>query len=159
MKFPCPHCGSHESLYDRSADEIKPIIPLDLQGNFDEPPPLISASVSYNFHDVRPVSHPIESQIITNSGLSLQEQIQPRNTVGYKFESPSYSTVPRNISTRGTIEFTTNSRLENLEGTIKTLENEIKILSSDMKNILKSQKVTESILINMNKKLLKLQKE
>ncbi|UCG00706.1 MAG: hypothetical protein JSW11_13935 [Candidatus Heimdallarchaeota archaeon] len=39
MKFPCPHCGSDESFHDRSADDFKPIVPIELQGNFEEPPP------------------------------------------------------------------------------------------------------------------------
>lgn len=150
MKFPCPHCGSDESFYDRSADEIKSIVPVELQGNFDEPPPPISNSGSYNFQEVRPVSKPIESQISSKSESFLQEQTQPRSAVGYEFESPS---------TKGTIEFAIGSRFENVEGAIKTMENEIKTLSSDMKNLLKSQKVIESILTNINKKLLKLQKE
>lgn len=150
MKLPCPHCGSDESFYDRSADEIKSIVPEELQGNFDEPPPPISNSGYDSFQEVRPVSKPIESQISSNSGSSLQEQIQPHSAVGYEFESPS---------TKGTIEFAISSRLENVEGTVKTMENEIKTLSLDMKNIQKSQKVMESILTNMNKKLLKFQKE
>lgn len=39
MDFPCPHCGSEQALTDREEDEIKPIIPLDLQESFGEPPP------------------------------------------------------------------------------------------------------------------------
>ena len=42
--FPCPHCGGEEALTDREADEIKPIIPVDLQESFKEPPPPISDS-------------------------------------------------------------------------------------------------------------------
>ncbi|MFX0087832.1 MAG: hypothetical protein ACFFAU_19425 [Candidatus Hodarchaeota archaeon] len=38
MKFPCPHCGGELAFTDRKIDEIKPIIPLDLQETFKEPP-------------------------------------------------------------------------------------------------------------------------
>ena len=44
MRLPCPHCGAEEALTDREADEIKPIIPLDLQESFKEPPAPISDS-------------------------------------------------------------------------------------------------------------------
>ena len=36
MSFPCPHCGSDQEFTDREPDEIKPIIPLDLQESFQE---------------------------------------------------------------------------------------------------------------------------
>jgi hypothetical protein len=38
MGFPCPHCGGELEFIDREIDEIKPIIPLDLQEAFKEPP-------------------------------------------------------------------------------------------------------------------------
>ncbi|UCG03337.1 MAG: hypothetical protein JSW11_04970 [Candidatus Heimdallarchaeota archaeon] len=46
MGFPCPHCGGEQALTDRESDEIKPIIPLDLQESFKEPPPPIDDSDS-----------------------------------------------------------------------------------------------------------------
>ncbi len=58
MGFPCPHCGAEQALTDREADEIKPIIPLDLQGDFKEPPPPISAPS----HSTMPVYQPSEPQ-------------------------------------------------------------------------------------------------
>lgn len=42
MSFPCSHCGSEESFADRKSDEFKPIIPVELQGDFEEPPGFIS---------------------------------------------------------------------------------------------------------------------
>ena len=39
MKFPCSHCGSDLSMQDRIEGEIKPIVPVEIQGNFAEPPP------------------------------------------------------------------------------------------------------------------------
>ncbi|MFX1284589.1 MAG: hypothetical protein ACFFB5_13090 [Promethearchaeota archaeon] len=139
MKFPCPHCGSDESFYDRSAEEFKPIIPTELQGDFDEPPPPTNG---FGFSSP-PVTKTAETHISSRSGSSIQEQTQSPNTMDYKFGSST----------------TSSSRLENMEITIKTIENEIKTLASDMKNIQKSQKVIENILTNMNKKLIKLEKE
>ncbi len=42
MSFPCSHCGSEESFTDRKADDFKPIVPIELQGDFEEPPEFIS---------------------------------------------------------------------------------------------------------------------
>jgi hypothetical protein len=42
MNFPCSHCGSEESLADRKTDDFKPIVPVELQGDFEEPPEFIS---------------------------------------------------------------------------------------------------------------------
>ncbi|MHA2247980.1 MAG: hypothetical protein ACXADY_23740 [Candidatus Hodarchaeales archaeon] len=42
MKFPCSHCGSEESFADRKIDDFKPIVPVELQGDFEEPPKFIS---------------------------------------------------------------------------------------------------------------------
>ena len=38
MGFPCPHCGCDQEFTERNPDEIKPIIPLDLQESFEAPP-------------------------------------------------------------------------------------------------------------------------
>ncbi|MHA1966645.1 MAG: hypothetical protein ACW964_02470 [Candidatus Hodarchaeales archaeon] len=42
MKFPCSHCGSAESFADRKTNDFKAIVPIDLQGDFEEPPEFIS---------------------------------------------------------------------------------------------------------------------
>ncbi len=39
MALPCPHCGGDQAYTERTPNEIKPIIPLDLQETFQEPPP------------------------------------------------------------------------------------------------------------------------
>ena len=38
MALPCPHCGGDQAFTERTPNEIKPIIPLDLQETFQEPP-------------------------------------------------------------------------------------------------------------------------
>ncbi len=38
MALPCPHCGGDQAYTERTPNEIKPIIPLDLQETFQEPP-------------------------------------------------------------------------------------------------------------------------
>ncbi|MFX0051517.1 MAG: hypothetical protein ACFE8U_09515 [Candidatus Hermodarchaeota archaeon] len=42
MSFPCSHCGSEQSLADRKTSDFKPIIPVELQGDFEEPPEFIT---------------------------------------------------------------------------------------------------------------------
>ncbi len=117
MNFPCPHFGSDESFYDRSTNEIKPIIPVELQGNFEEPPPLdISPNLTSNYIRMKPVSKPLKTQVSSNLGFSIQEQIQSLSIVDYKFESSPART----------------PRLGNMKKAIKTIEKEIKTLSSDM---------------------------
>lgn len=148
MKLPCPHCGSDDSFHDRSADDFKPIVPVELQGNFEEPPPPIASPGSFSkFQNAKPISKTPESQVPSSSGVSIQK-------IDYKFEPTTSSK-----GTKGTVDYATDSRLENIEKTIKTIENEVRTFSSDLENIQKSQKVIESILTNINKKLLKLQKE
>ena len=93
------------------------------------------------------ISKTSESQVPSSSGFPMQE-------VDYKFESTPSSKASHTSS----IDFSTDSCLENIEKTIKTIENEVRAFSSDLENIQKSQKVIESILTNINKKLLKLQK-
>jgi hypothetical protein len=38
ITLPCPHCGGDQAFTERTPNEIKPIIPLDLQETFQEPP-------------------------------------------------------------------------------------------------------------------------
>lgn len=61
MDFPCPHCGAQQALTDREANEIKPIIPLDLQETFKEPPPPVKGqetSLSPSFRSSEPQEIP-----------------------------------------------------------------------------------------------------
>jgi len=58
MSFPCPHCGADQALTDRKPDEIKPIIPLDLQESFEEPPPPIPTSEPSKIPSYRPSESP-----------------------------------------------------------------------------------------------------
>lgn len=148
MNFPCPHCGSDESFYDRSAEEFKPIIPTELQGDFTEPPPPItSVASSPTFQSTSQASKSPQSQVQSSQGFSGQE-------VDYKFES-----TPSSKESIRSTDLATDSRLENIEKTIKNIENDIQAFSADLENIQKSQKVIESILTNINKKLQKLQKD
>lgn len=145
MKFPCPHCGSDESYYDRSAEEFKPIIPVELQGDFEEPPPPVSTPGYTPVQEMKPVSKPAET---SSSFVSPQQEQIQSTRIDYEFQSSASSP-----------DYTADKRLEIIERTIRIMENEIKTLTSDMKTIIKSQKVIESILTNINKKVLNLPKE
>ena len=63
MNFPCSHCGSAESFADRKTDDFKPIVPVELQGDFEKPPEFVSdPSLSPTPHSTesktKPVSKP-----------------------------------------------------------------------------------------------------
>ncbi|MFW9902802.1 MAG: hypothetical protein ACFFFH_00600 [Candidatus Thorarchaeota archaeon] len=75
MGFPCPHCGGDQALTDREADEIRPIIPLDLQESFKEPPPPKDTSdhsydPPYQTFESQPISPPTPTQNIHVSAPS-----------------------------------------------------------------------------------------
>lgn len=46
LRFPCPHCGTAESFDNRTTEDIKPIVPTEIQAEFDEPPPPIANAKS-----------------------------------------------------------------------------------------------------------------
>ncbi|MFW9916782.1 MAG: hypothetical protein ACFFGZ_14350 [Candidatus Thorarchaeota archaeon] len=46
LSFPCPHCGTEESLDDRTVADFKPIVPAEVQATFDEPPAPITKAHS-----------------------------------------------------------------------------------------------------------------
>lgn len=146
MKLPCPHCGADTSLLDRSADEIKAIVPVELQGDFEEPPPPLSSSGS-------PL---MSSQASKSSGPSQQGQIQSPVAVDHQSQSQISSTPQSNITHTGPPDSSIEKLPEDQETIIRSMENKLNTLSSDMKNLLKSQKVIESFLTNINKKITKL---
>jgi hypothetical protein len=90
MGFPCPHCGSEKALTDRDANEIRPIIPLDLQVTFKEPPPPVRKS-EYSYIPSRQFSEP-PSHVI-----HVQRQYGSSSPVSSPSTTPSYissSTTP-----------------------------------------------------------------
>jgi hypothetical protein len=137
MKFPCPHCGSDASFQDRSPDEIKPIVPVELQGDFEEPPPPLSSG-----------SPLMSSQVSGGTGPSQPGGVQSPAAIDHQIQSSETITGPPDESFE--------KLPENMEMIIRSMENKLNRLSSDMQNLLKSQKVIESFLTNINKKLQKL---
>jgi len=133
MKFPCSHCGSDLSMQDRIEGEIKPIVPVEIQGNFAEPPPP-------EYVDSLPVSTPSPS-------------VSPAKTFSgpiYKGESKPRSTTPSSTSSGGTQSSSnTDHRLTSIEGTLDDI-------TSQLTTLMKSQKVIETILTKINSELLKL---
>ncbi len=145
MKFPCPHCGSEETLSSRSPDDIKMIVPKEFQGDFDEPPP--------------PVYSPVASTSLTKGPSSITSSAQKRNKKSSGLKNLP-SSDPYGISAPEPIsDPLIDNRLLEVEVAIKNMENEMKTISADMQTILKSQKVIESILTKINKELLKLQEK
>ena len=144
MKFPCPHCGSDLSMSDRSEGEIKPIIPVEFQGDFDEPPPAA-------YVDGRP-----ETRSIPAKAAKLSPDLGRAKTAEVKISKHDFSsheTLSRSTPS-GTEDLVTSSmdqRLSNMEKTLKTL-------TEELNTIMKSQKVIEAILTKINSELMKLRK-
>jgi hypothetical protein len=133
MKFPCSHCGSDLSMQDRVEGEIKPIVPVEIQGNFAEPPPP-------DYVDSLPASTPSPS--VSPSKASSGPI--------YKGESKPRSATPSSTTSGGTQSSSnTDYRLTSIEGTLDGI-------TSQLTTLMKSQKVIETILTKINSELLKL---
>ena len=135
MQFPCSHCGSDLSMQDRVEGEIKPIVPVELQGNFAEPPPP-------EFVDSLPPS---------TSSPSMKPQSSGPLYTGETKDTSSF-TSSASSSTRGTTTQSSTDidfRLNSIEGTLDEMTNQLNTL-------MKSQKVIETILTKINSELLKL---
>lgn len=132
MKFPCSHCGSDLSIQDRIEGEIKPIVPVEIQGNFAEPPPP-------EYVDSLPVSTPSPS-ISKKSSEPI-----------YTGESKKRSSTPSSSTSSSTTQSSSNTdyRLTSIESTLDEI-------TSQLTTLMKSQKVIETILTKINSELLKL---
>ncbi|NHJ01692.1 MAG: hypothetical protein EAX86_06085 [Candidatus Heimdallarchaeota archaeon] len=145
MSFPCPHCGSQETFEDRTEEEFKPIVPVEIQGTFDKPPPPLTsgrprfASPTSSPRPATPIATP-------RTPTSRQQDTSYRDLVIDTSKSSSKTTVPaRPLPTEG---FNTD-RLIEIEASVKAME-------ANIATLIKSQKVIEKILTNINKELLKL---
>ena len=132
MKFPCSHCGSDLSMQDRIEGEIKPIVPVEIQGNFAEPPPP-------EYVDSLPVS--------THSPSISKKSSGPT----YTGESKKRSSTPSSSTSSSTTQSSSNTdyRLTSIESTLDEI-------TSQLTTLMKSQKVIETILTKINSELLKL---
>ncbi|MHA2156889.1 MAG: hypothetical protein ACXABU_16215, partial [Candidatus Hodarchaeales archaeon] len=81
MALPCPHCGGSQEFTERKPDEIKPIIPLDLQGSFKEP--------SYIPNDIIPPNTPPYQP----STASIHEYVSSTLPNSQPFPSPNPSPI------------------------------------------------------------------
>ena len=131
MKFPCSHCGSDLSIQDRIEGEIKPIVPVEIQGDFAEPPPP-------EYVDSLPVSTPSPSISKKSSGPTYTGETKKRSSTS---SSTSSSTTQSSSNT--------DYRLTSIEGTLGEI-------TSQLTTLMKSQKVIETILTKINSELLKL---
>ena len=131
MKFPCSHCGSDLSMQDRIEGEIKPIVPVEIQGDFDEPPPP-------EYVESLPVSSPSPS-------LSKKSAEIPKRTEIKQRSKPSSSTGSSKVGMSSDADY----RLTSIEGTLDEI-------TSQLTTLMKSQKVIETILTKINSELLKL---
>lgn len=131
MKFPCSHCGSDLSMQDRIEGEIKPIVPVEIQGNFDEPPPP-------EYVDSLPVS----TQSSSYEKISSET---PKRTETKHRSNASSSTESSKVEMSSDADY----RLTSIESTLDEI-------TSQLTTLMKSQKVIETILTKINSELLKL---
>ena len=144
MKFPCPHCGSDLSLEDREKGDIQPIVPVELQGDFAEPPP-----PSYADSTPKRTSTP-------------QRSVEPMK----KSTSPPTSTARRSKATTSSQSTTIDSPadgtsaliMSSMEKRFSMIEMSLKSIQKDVTDLTKTQKVMEKVLIQISKELLKLRK-
>jgi hypothetical protein len=118
-------------MQDRIEGEIKPIVPVEIQGNFAEPPPP-------EYVDSLPVSTPSPSFSEKSSEKPKKTEVQPR------FKPP-----PSTGSSKVEMSSNADDRLTSIEGTLDEI-------TSQLTTLMKSQKVIETILIKINSELLKL---
>ncbi len=115
MNFPCPHCESEESLTDRDASEINPVVSKEFQANFEEP----SLPRSSRIPDLKPSHNSSKAHVPSSIRPAVQEQIKEPE--------------------------------KDMESIIISMANDMKTLAPDIKTIMKSMKIIERILTNMNK--------
>ncbi len=142
MKFPCPHCGSDLTMSDRTEGEIQPIVPKELQGDFEEPPPPAYVDGRPEMRAPQPKAKKIATDL---SRAKTAEFKAPKSD----FSSQTTTSTTSSLGTKDLIASSMDQRLTNIETTLKTLTTEIT-------TIMKSQKVIESILKKINSQLMKL---
>jgi len=145
MGFPCPHCGSDLSLTDRTNSDIQPIIPKELQGDFEEPP---APSYVEGIPDRHSMGPPPSFKTKSHS----ESRSQGGNSSG-----PSYS--PQKSSPSLSAENVSSSFLPQMDNRLSLMENTMKSIQDELSTLLKSQKVIENILTRINGELLKLRKD
>ena len=150
MSLPCPHCGNEESLADRDPGEIKPVVPLNQQGDYGRFPLPESTLSSLSSSDLESLSDSVKEQ---------QRIKQPR-AIEHEFEGPPSITSAKShgITHESTLVETTtdaviNTRFDQVESTITTIEDNMKALSLDMKKVMNSLKVIEGILSEISNEL------
>ncbi|MHA1994616.1 MAG: hypothetical protein ACW97Z_08760 [Candidatus Hodarchaeales archaeon] len=145
MGFPCPHCGSDLSLTDRTNTDIQPIIPKELQGDFEEPPAPSYVEGIPERQNMEPVS-------------SVKEKTSPKSrSTGGHSSGPSYS--PQMSSPSISADNVSDSFLPKMDNRLSLMENTMKSIQDELSTLLKSQKVIENILTRINGELLRLRKD
>lgn len=156
MKFPCSHCGSDESFADRKTNDFKAIVPVDLQGDFEEPPEFISdpstpfTSLSTE-SSTKPVSKPPVPK--PSSDASPKSDVKSGFLEGPSKVPPQVPTSSTNSPMKGAHEISRvvagmvtkseeteyrtflKNRLSDIETTIQSIQTDIQSLIEGQKNI------------------------
>ncbi|MFX0017016.1 MAG: hypothetical protein ACFFB2_18940 [Promethearchaeota archaeon] len=164
MSFPCSHCGGEESLADRKSDDFKPIVPIDLQGDFAQPPEFnpnpSSTSIPLSTElKTKPISEPTSkglseafstSPIVSSSELDVEPSI---------LEGPPHVPTPlkgppmkeaQNIS-RVVERMVTKTEDTDYRSFVKQrlleIETAIQSIQTDIQSLIEGQKHIENMLI------------
>lgn len=160
MRLPCPHCGGSKSHAERSPTDFKPIVPLEIQGTFIEPPPPINSS---NLG-----SDPGTGQLSKSSGFTLSSTLPMKESspsapqAAFYPPGASMQTMELPVSPSPSVPKQPQSRLgfaspaarganvtPAIEVRLEKIENSINSLENDVKSILQAQNTTEMILKRM----------
>lgn len=156
MNLPCPHCGSKDSLADRDPSEFKAVVPLEQRDDYEKFPLPDSTLGPFSASDLKSSSN-LES---LSEAVKKQQQIKQPRAIEHEFEGPPSisSTKSHDITRESTLVETTpaaviNTRFDQVESTITTIEDDMKTLSLDMKRVMNSLKVIEGILSEISNDL------
>ncbi len=168
MSFPCSHCGSEESFSDRKADDFRPIVPIELQGDFSQPPEFISPPSSISIphstkSNTKPVSKspvskdPPDTSPIPPIVPSPKSDVKPGILEGPPKMSPQAPTSLKDSSMKEAygISHVVERMVTKTEDTdyrtfvkhrLLEIETTIQSIQTDIQSLIKGQKHIESML-------------
>lgn len=155
MNFPCPHCGGKDSLANRDPGEIKPVVPLNQQDQYESFPIPESTLSSISTSDLERLSDSVKEQQIQQP-MAIEHELEGPPSIS---SSKSRGTTHEGTLIKPTIDTAINTRFEKVESTLTTIEDVTKALSLDMKRVMNSLKAIEGILSKMSNELFRLREK
>ncbi|MHA2247366.1 MAG: hypothetical protein ACXADY_20635 [Candidatus Hodarchaeales archaeon] len=152
MSLPCPHCGNKESLADRDPDEIKPVVPINQRDDYEKFPLPESTFSSFSSSDLESLYDSAKEQ----QPIAIEHEFEGPPSIS---SAKSHGITHESTLVETTTDAVINTRFDQLESTITTVEDGMKALSLDTKKVLNSLRVIEGILLEISKELLSLREK